>query len=137
MLYAAILCNCLAAVLFILAAVKYGSGPVPLTYHRLILEAEGTALSPHTALILKALYRGLAGALLAIAVAIITLSMGPIRAGAFWAEILLLVMGCVFVASSTLTPHNVENQTGVQTPWRLSLLMGGLLAAGFVFAQLA
>ena len=52
MLIFALICNSLAAVLFILAAVKYGTEPVPVTYHRLILEREGTELTPSLTLIL-------------------------------------------------------------------------------------
>ena len=137
MLTAAVICNCLAGVLCLLAAVKYGKGPVPVTYHKLILEKEGTALSPHTLLILTGLYRAFAGAMLALGLFVITLSLVPIRAGALWAEIALLLAGAAFVAGSIMTPRHVEEATGVQTPWRLSILMGGLLLAGFILAQLS
>lgn len=82
MLIFALICNSLAVVLFILAAVKYGTGPVPVTYHRLILEREGTELTPSLTLILTGLYRAFAGAMLAIGLLIVALSLGPIRAGA-------------------------------------------------------
>lgn len=137
MIFAAIACNCCAAILFFLGAVKYGRGPVPVTYHRLILEQEGKPLSPHQTLILTALYRALAGAMLAIGLLIVALSLGPIRAGALWAESALLLAGAAFVSGSAVTPYRVEQITGVQTPWRLSLVIGGLLVAGFVLAQLA
>jgi hypothetical protein len=136
MLTAAIICNCLAAVLFFLGAMKYGRGPVPVTYHKLILEKEGTTLSPHLALILTGLYRAFAGSLLALGLLIVAISLGPIRSGEIWAEVALLLAGLGFVAGGTLTPHRVEQITGVQTPWRLSLLMGGLLVCGFLLAQL-
>jgi hypothetical protein len=134
--YAAVACNCLAAVLFFLGAMKYGRGPVPVTYHRLILEKEGSNLSPHQLLILTAQYRAFAGALLAIGLMIVALSLGPVRSGALWAEVALLLAGGAFVAGTYRTPRHVEDVTGIQTPWRLSLLMGGLLVAGFVLSQL-
>ncbi len=137
MLNAAIACNCLAAILFFLAAMKYGRGPVPVTYHRLILDKEGEDLSPHMTLILKAMYRAFSGAALAIGLLIVALSLGPVRAGEFWAEVALLLAGAAFVSGSSFTPYNIEQATEVQTPWRLSLLMGGLLGAGFLLAQLA
>ncbi len=137
MLIFALICNSLAAVLFILAAVKYGTGPVPVTYHGLILEREGTELTPSLTLILTGLYRAFAGAMLAIGLLIVALSLGPIRAGALWAEVAVLMAGLAFAAGATLTPHRVEQVTGVQTPWRLSLLMGGLVCVGFIAAQLA
>lgn len=136
MLIAAIICNCLAAVLFFLAAMTYGRGPVPLTYHRLILEKEAVTLSPHTSLIVMALYRALAGAFMAIGLFIVALTLGPIRNGELWAEIAVLLAGVSFVAGSGVTPYRVEQSTGVQTPWRLSLLMGALLLAGFTLSQL-
>ena len=137
MTIAAIICNCLSAVLFFLAAMKYGRGPVPLTFHKLMLEKEGTVPSPFVKLILTALYRAFAGAMLAIGLLIVALSLGPIRAGELWAEVAVLLAGLSFVSGSSLTPHRVEQATGVQTPWRLALLMGGLLVMGFVLAQLA
>ncbi len=137
MLIAAIICNCLAAVLFFLGAMKYGRGTVPVTYHKLILEKEGTTLSPYLTLILTALYRAFAGALLALGLLVVSLSLGPIRSGEIWAEVALLLAGLGFAAGGALTPHRVEQITGVQTPWRLSLLMGGLLVCGFLLAQLA
>ena len=136
MLIAAMLCNCLAAVLFLVGAAKYGRGPVPVTYHKLILEAEGSTLSPGQLLILRGVYRALAGAMLAIGVMIIALTLGPVRDGELWAEVALVLAGTGFVSGSYLTPKRIEEATGVQTPWRLALLMGGLMVAGFVFAQL-
>lgn len=137
MLIAAIICNCLAGVLFLVGAAKYGQGPVPLTYHKLMLEKEGSALTPYQVMILRAVYRGLGGTMLAVGVLIIAITLGPIRSGELWAEVALLLAGAGFVSGSYLTPRRIEGTTDVQTPWRLALLMGGLLAAGFVFAQLA
>lgn len=137
MIYVAILCNCLAGVLFLLAAVKYGRGPVPVTYHKLILESEGTELSPYLTLILTGLYRAFAGACLGLGLMVISLTLGPVRTGAFWAEIAILLVGAAFVSGSVQTPYRVEQQTGVQTPWRLSLVIGGLIVVGFVASQLA
>lgn len=136
MITIAIICNCLAGVLLLLAAVKYGRGPVPVTYHKLILEEEKTQLSPHLTLILTGLYRALAGACLGLGLMIVTLSLGPVREGLFWAEIAILLAGAAFVLGSFRTPYLVEQETGVQTPWRLSLVVGGLIGAGFVLAQL-
>ncbi len=137
MLVAAIVCNCLAAVLFLIGAAKYGRGPVPLTYHKLILETEGSDLSAGQKLILRAIYRALGGAMLAIGLLIVAISLGPVRSGELWAEVALLLAGAGFVSGSYFTPRGIEEATGVQTPWRLALLMGGLLLCGFVFSQLA
>ncbi|MFK7745788.1 MAG: hypothetical protein AB8B47_12085 [Roseobacter sp.] len=137
MLIAALILNCLVAALFIIAAVKYGRGPVPLTYHKLMLEKEATTLSPYLKLVLTAQYRAFGGAMLAIGVMIVALTLGPIRAGEFWAEVAVLLAGAAFVSGSSLTPHRVEQITGIQTPWRLALLMGGMLLAAFILAQLA
>lgn len=137
MLILALLCNCLAAMLFFLAATKYGRGPVPVTYHRLILEKEGTELSPHTLLIVAALYRAFAGAMLGLGLLIVALSLGPVRGGEFWAEVALLLAGTSFVAGTSMAPYQIEQNTGVQTPWRLSVVIGGLLVVGFLAAQLS
>lgn len=137
MLIGALVCNCLAAVLFIVGAAKYGMGPVPLTYHKLMLEKEGTTLTPYLTLVLTALYRALGGVMLALGLLIIALTLGPIRVGAFWAEIAVLLAAAAFLAGSGLTPYRVEQETGIQTPWRLSLLISGLLLFGFILSQLA
>lgn len=137
MLIAAIACNCLAAVLFILGAAKYGSGPVPLTYHKLMLDKEGSQLTVYQEMILRAVYRALGGAMLAIGLFIIALSLGPIRQGELWAEVALLLAAAAFLSGSYLTPRRIEDATGIQTPWRLALLMSGLLVCGFILSQLA
>lgn len=137
MILAALACNLCAAILFFLGAAKYGRGPVPVTYHRLILEREDTVLSPFATLILTGLYRAFAGAMAALGLLVVALSLGPVRSGALWAEVVLLLSGAVFVAGSVATPRRIEAATGVQTPWRLALVIGGLLLAGFVLAQLA
>ena len=134
MLVAAIICNCLAAVLLFVGAMKYGQGPVPVTYHKLILEKEGTALTPYMTLILTGLYRAFAGAMLAIGVLIVALSLGPVRADALWAQVALLLAGAAFTVGGYWAPRRAEELTGVQTPWRLGLLIGGLLLLGFVFS---
>lgn len=136
MLIATVVCNCLAALLFMLGAAKYGRGQVPLTYHKLILEKEGSELSVGQKLILRAVCRALGGAMLAIGLLIIALTLGPVLSGELWAEVALLLAGAAFVSGSYFTPRGIEEATGVQTPWRLSLLIGGLLVGGFLFAQL-
>ena len=134
MLIAALVCNCLAAVLLFLGAMKYGQGPVPVTYHKLILEKEGTALTPYQTLILTAVYRAFAGAMLSLGLLIVALSLGPVLQDALWAQVALLLAGTAFTAGGYFIPRNVEEITGVQTPWRLSLLIGGLLGAGCVLS---
>ena len=137
MIHLSLACNCLAAVLLFLGAAKYGRGPVPVTYHRLILEKEGSSLTPHMTLILTGVYRAFAGTMLALGLMIVALSLGPARTGELWAEAALLLAGFAFVAGSSLTPYRVERITGVQTPWRLSLVIGGLLCLGFILSRLA
>jgi hypothetical protein len=136
MLIAAIVLNCLVAVLLIVSAMKYGQGPVPLTYHREMLEKEGSRLSPYQEMILRALYRALAGGMLALAIMIIALSLGPVRADALWAHVAILLAGGSFAVSGIVTPHKVEAMTGVQTPWRLAAVLGGALVLAFVLAVL-
>ena len=134
MLHAAIACNCLAAVLLFLGAVKFGQGPVPVTYHKLILDEEGSELSPYQTLILTGLYRAFAGTMLALDLLIVALSLGPILQDELWAKVALLLASVAFTAGSYFVPRSIEEITGVQTPWRLSLLIGGLLGVGFVLA---
>ncbi len=136
MLIAAVILNCLAAVLLIVSAMKYGRGPVPLTYHAEMLEKEGTTLTPYQTLILRALYRALAGGMLAVAILIIALALGPVMADELWAQVALALAGGAFAASGIITPRAVEEATGVQTPWRLSSLLGAAMGVAFVLALL-
>lgn len=136
MLTLAILLNCSAAVLLVLSALKYGRGPVPLTYHAEMLAKEGTTLSPYMVLILRGLYRALAGGMLSCAILIVALSLGPIAQDILSAQLAVALAGVAFAAAGYVVPRQVEEQSGVQTPWRLSLLLGGMLIAGFVLGVL-
>jgi hypothetical protein len=136
MLIAAVVLNCLVAVLLGVSAMKYGRGPVPLTYHKEMLAKEDTTLSRYQELILRALYRALAGGMLALAIMIIALSLGPVMADELWAHVAVLLAGGSFAAAGIVTPKKVEEATGVQTPWRLASVLGGAIGIAFVLAIL-
>lgn len=136
MLIAAVILNCLVAVLLAVSAMKYGRGPVPLTYHAEILTKESSSLTPFQEMILRAQYRALAGGMLGLAIMIIALSLGPVLADELWAHVAIVLAGGSFAGAGIATPRKVEAATGVQTPWRLASLLGGALVVAFVLAIL-
>lgn len=113
-----------AAVLGLLAlAAKYGLGPVPADYHARIFARDGTSPSPGVLTVLGALYRAVAGMLVAVALGLAVLAM-QLRAGGGVA-VLLGMVGMVLAAGgvTALVTWQVERRTGVRTPWRLAMAL--------------
>lgn len=110
---------------------KYGLGPVPAPYHTQIMARDGAGAGGESTLhVLTALYRVLGGALVAVALLIAALAVGPIRDGEVWAVVVAAVAGLLVAVPGTLVPLRVERATGVATPWKISAIFAIVLLAG-------
>ncbi len=111
--------------------VKYGFGPVPATYHAEIIGKDGAgATGQNTLHVLTALYRVLGGALIAVALLVAALALGPIRAGAFWAVFVATLAGLCVAVPAAIVPFRVERATGIATPWKVGAIFAVVLLLG-------
>lgn len=134
MLMVAATLNCFVALMLFLMAAKYVFGPVPADYHAAILDAEGAIPSENTLLILRALYLVFSGALVALGIIIVVLSVGPVLRDEFWAQVLIVTSGTLFSAVATIVPLTVEQTTNIRTPWRIAMAGGAILSIAFMLA---
>ena len=122
------------SVLGILAmAAKFGLGPVPADYHAEILARGGTDPVPSPVVtVLGAVYRALAGLLIAVALGLTALAL-ELRAGG-GAVVFVAMAGMVLAAGgvTALVTLRVERETGVRTPWRLATALVVMALLGIV-----
>lgn len=115
-------------------AAKYAFGPVPADYHAEIFARAGVTPPAPVLTILAAIYRSLAGALAAVALAIAALAVVVGLGTARWPLLVLAAMALLVGGAATFATLRVERATGVRTPWRPAagltvLVLGGALLA--------
>lgn len=125
---------CVVALGIAVLAGKYGLGAVPTTYHAGILAASEEVPGDAQRRVLRTVYRILGGALLACALGMAALALGPLAAGQGWARAVLPAMALALGLPATVMPLGDERATGVRTPWRAS---AGLLALAGVATVLS
>ncbi|SDZ45744.1 hypothetical protein SAMN05444004_11542 [Jannaschia faecimaris] len=132
MLIVAIFLDCLAALGMAGLALKYLRATPPVEYHARIMAAD--TVGPATKRVIGALYRVLAGALLALAGGVAIVALGGVMGDAFWAKLAVLIMIAGAGGTAVAVMRGVETETGVRTPWRPAAGLTGLGALGFVLA---
>jgi hypothetical protein len=110
-------------------AAKYGFGAVPADYHREILTKSGQEATGSLHLILKAMYRAVASALFAVALAIALITFNGVQQDVKWAKLAVLAVVLIVGIPSILITYEVEKVSGVNTPWRAA---AGLTAVAMV-----
>jgi hypothetical protein len=133
MLFVAVILYCLAMAGTAAMALKYGRGPVPVSYHRDII---GDPIPANVLTVLRVLYRVLGAALAALALAGAALALGPLAQGAVWAKFVIFATVLLVAVPSTMVPRQVEKATGVRTPWRVAAILLGVSALAFVLSVL-
>lgn len=133
----AIICNLLAAFILFNGALSYGLNPVPMPHHIKMFRNASIEVTPVLRLLMRSFYRAIATSLLGLSIAVVVLSLGPILQNALWAKLLVFVLGLLMSGGAIFLPREVEQLTGVQTPWRKGVAMGFLFLCGFLCALLA
>jgi hypothetical protein len=108
---------------------RYGTGAVPLDYHARILERDGARPGAATVIVLRALYRSLAGLCVALGLTVFGLSALFLAAAPAAVSALILLSALAAGTPAVLVPRQVEAETGVRTPWRAGLVLVLLAAA--------
>jgi len=135
MLTVSVILYCIASLGALGFAAKYGLGPVPATYHAEILGG-ANRVPERVALVLSVVYRVMGGALFAFALLSVAVALGPLSSGVFWAKLVLPAAGLAVAAPALKLPRDVEQATGVRTPWRPVLGLILLLAVACVLSFL-
>jgi len=115
---------------------KYAFGPVPATYHAEIIAKDGATAGHHTLMVLEVLYRVMGSALISMAILMLFLALGPVRAGDMMALVVAVAAASVVAVPSGLVAYRIEKTAGVKTPWRVSAILQGVLVLALVAAIL-
>lgn len=121
----------LAALGTIFMAARYLFGSLPTQYHKDIVERSGGEMTEIMETILMSHGRALGAALLASGVSIY-LFADMIEPGVnFIIRLRPVLVGLIIGMPITVYTRQLEEKTGVQTPWRVSLVLLAVLLGGF------
>lgn len=127
--------NLLAAAGLLAVALKYLTGPAPAAYHASMFEKANALLKEIHVDVLRALYRNMGAAFLALTVALAALAW--FAGEAMWGRIAIIVIGLIAGFVSTISTYSMEKKTGVGTPWRAAAAIVVLLVVAFVLSFVA
>ena len=110
-------------------------GPAPAAYHASMFEKADAPLKEIHVDVLRALYRNMGAAFLALTVALAALAW--FAGEAMWGRIAIIVIGLIAGFVSTISTYSMEKKTGVGTPWRAAAVIVVLLVVAFVLSFVA
>ena len=126
----------LASLGTIFMAARYLFGTLPTQYHRDMMERSGGEMTEILEIILMSHGRALGAALLASGVPIYLFAdMIEVDSNSI-VRLRPLLVGLIIGMPITVYTRQLEEKTGVQTPWRVSLVLLAVLMAGFGFSFL-
>ncbi|WP_425040331.1 hypothetical protein [Primorskyibacter sp. S187A] len=134
MLMFAVILNLLTALGVLAMAAKYLTASPLMEYHAEMLKAE--TLSPTALQIMKAHYRCLGVALVALSLLIAALAIFVVRLDVTWGKIAIVLATSIAGGGIALAGRETENVTGVKTPWRIAAGLAGLALLAFVLAMI-
>ena len=114
--------------------IKYIRAKPPLDYHAEITKAD--ELSEATLKVFGALYKVMGGGFLALGIILAMLTLFGVWNNIFWAKLAILVGTLIAGGFSALIPREVEQATGVRTPWRIAAALTTLTIVAFVISIL-
>lgn len=126
-----------AAIGLLAMAAKFGVGAFPAPHHAQALQRDGIRLTPNLTLVLRGIYRTMAGGFAGLAVLIAYLAIGPLRQGVHGAEYFGLLAGLVAGVPATLASRRLEVATGVSSPWKIAAALTIVVVVGSVAAGMA
>ena len=121
----------LAALGTIFMAARYLFGSLPTPYHREIMEKAGMPMPEVVETILMSHGRALGASLLAAGVSIYLFADMIEADSNFVVRLRPVLVGLIIGMPITVYTRRLEAETGVQTPWRVSLVLLSVLMAGF------
>jgi hypothetical protein len=126
----------LAALGCIFMAARYLFGALPTNYHKDMVQKAGVEMPEIFETILMSHGRALGAALLASGVSIYLFADMIELDSNFIVRLRPVLVGLIIGMPITVYTKRLEEQTGVQTPWRVSVVLLAVLLAGFGFSFL-
>ena len=121
----------LASLGTIFMAARYLFGSLPTQYHRDMVEKAGGEMSEILETILLSHGRALGAALLASGVSIYLFADMIEADSNFIIRLRPVLVGLIIGMPITVYTRQLDEKTGVQTPWRVSLVLLAVLMGGF------
>ena len=109
--------------------IKYIRTAPPLSYHAKITKAD--KLSVATLRVLGSLYKVMGGSFLALGVMLVVLTLFGVWNDVLWAKLTILVGSLIAGSIAVTAPRELEQVTGVRTPWRIAALLTILTTIAF------
>lgn len=129
----------LSVILYVIASLgvfavglRYVLATPPMDYHAEITKADPPG--EVTLMVMGALYKVLGGGYLAFGILLLVTSLFGVAQDLFWAKLATLLGALVAGGAATLVPFNMENRTGVRTPWRQTAALTLLTLLAFVLS---
>jgi hypothetical protein len=93
-------------------------------------------LGEATLKVFGALYKVMGGGFLALGIILAMLTLFGVWNNVIWAKLAILVGALIAGGFSALIPREVEQATGVRTPWRIAAALTALTIVAFVISIL-
>lgn len=131
----------LSVILYLLASlgvmamgIKYIRAKPPLDYHAEITKAD--ELGEATLKVFGALYKVMGGGFLSLGIVLVMLTLFGVWNDVLWAKLTVFVGALIAGGFAALIPREVEQVTGVKTPWRIAAALTALTIIAFVISIL-
>ena len=118
----------------IVMGIKYIRAKPPLDYHAEITKAD--ELGEATLKVFGALYKVMGGGFLSLGIMLAMVTLFGVWNDALWAKLTILLGAIIAGGFSALIPREVEQVTGVRTPWRIAAALTALTIVAFVISIL-
>ena len=105
-----------------------------LDYHAEITKAD--ELGDATLMVIGALYKVVGGGFLSLGIVLVMITVFGVWNDFFWAKLTILLGTLIAGGISALIPREVEQATGVRTPWRIPATLTALTIAAFIISIL-
>lgn len=131
----------LSVILFLLVCagviamgIKFIRATPPLDYHAEITKTDD--LGEATLKVIGALYKVVGGGFLSLGIVLLMLTIFGVWNDVFWAKLTILLGVLIVGGVSAYITREVEQTTGVKTPWRIATTLTALAIVAFVISIL-
>lgn len=134
MLMTAVTLNLIGALGLCLMGAKYCFGPAPAEYHLKVMGVSKSDIDKQQIIVFSAIYRVMGASFFAVAISLASLSWFGVSANFLWAKVTVLIIGLAVGVPAFATTYRVANQSGVETPWKPTVILLVVLIAAFILS---
>jgi hypothetical protein len=114
--------------------IKYIRAKPPMGYHAEITKAD--ELGEATLKVFGALYKVMGGGFLSLGIMLVMVTLFGVWNDALWAKLTIPLVALIAGGFFALIPRELEQATGVRTPWRIAAALTALTIVAFVISFL-